>query len=73
MHHGMSDLSLLAAAIGMGASFVRVGFEDSIYLASGKMAKTNVGLVENVVLLIRQMGLDVATPDEVRKNILNVT
>ena len=60
MHHSMSDLSLLAAAIGMGASFVRVGFEDSVNLAPGKVAKTNVELVKNVVLLIRQMGMAVA-------------
>ena len=70
MHHGMSDLSLLAVAIGTGASFVRVGFEDSIYLAPGKVAKTNIDLVENVVSLIRQMGMAAATPAEMRKNIL---
>ena len=32
VHDGMTDLSLLAAAIGLGASIVRVGFEDSIFL-----------------------------------------
>ena len=72
VHHGMNDLSLLAAAIGMGASFVRVGFEDSIYLASGRIAKTTVELVENVDSLVRQMGMEVATPTEVRKSILNI-
>lgn len=70
VHHGMGDLSLLAAAVGMGASFVRVGFEDSVYLAPGKMAMTNVDLVENVVSLIRQMGMAVATPAEARDSIL---
>jgi len=67
MHHSMSDLSLLAAAVGMGASFVRVGFEDSIYLSPGKVAEKNVNLVENVVSLIRQMGMEIATPAEARK------
>jgi 3-keto-5-aminohexanoate cleavage enzyme len=72
MHHSMNDLSLLAAAIGMGASFVRVGFEDSIYLAPGKMAKTNVELVKNVASLIRRMGMAVAKPVEVPGSILNI-
>ncbi len=67
VHHGMSDLSLLATAVGMGASFVRVGFEDSVYMAPGKMARTNVDLVNNVVSLIRRMGMAVATPSEARK------
>jgi 3-keto-5-aminohexanoate cleavage enzyme len=67
MHHGMTDLSLLAAAIGMGASFVRVGFEDSIYLAPGKIAARNVDLVENIVSLIRQMGMEAATPSDARE------
>ncbi len=67
MHHGMTDLSLLAVAIGMGASFVRVGFEDSLYLAPGKMAKRSVDLVKNIVSLIRQMGMEVATPAEARR------
>lgn len=72
VHHGMGDLSLLATAIGMGASFVRVGFEDSVYLAPGKMAKTNVDLVENVVSLIHQMGITVAKPAEARKSVLGL-
>lgn len=71
MHHGMRDLSLLAAAIGMGASFVRVGFEDSVYYAPGKMARTNVELVENVTSMIRQMGMEIATPAEARQ-MLNI-
>ncbi|MFC1714468.1 3-keto-5-aminohexanoate cleavage protein [Candidatus Poribacteria bacterium] len=72
VHHGMGDLSLLATAIGMGASFVRVGFEDSVYLAPGKMAKTNMDLVENVVSLIHQMGMEIATPAEARKSVLGL-
>ena len=67
VHHGMSDLSLLATAIGMGASFVRVGFEDSVYLAPGKIAARNVALVDNIVLLIRQMGMEAATASEARE------
>jgi len=67
VHHGMSDLSLLATAMGMGASIVRVGFEDSVYMAPGKMAIKNVDLVRNVVSLIHQMGMEVATPSQARE------
>lgn len=65
-HHGMEDLSLLAAAIGLGASAVRVGYEDSIYLAPGRVAKTNAEAVAELAKLIRTMGLEVATPQEAR-------
>jgi len=65
-HHDMADFSVLAAAIGMGATFIRVGFEDSIYYSPGKAAKTNNELVGRIVELIRGMGLEVAAPNEVR-------
>ena len=50
----------------MGASAVRVGFEDSFYYAPGKRAHTNAELVEKLVALIRMMGCEPATPDEAR-------
>lgn len=67
VHHNMQDLSLLATAIGMGASVVRCGFEDSIYYAPGKKATRNVELVKRVVKMIRSMGLEVATPIEAKE------
>jgi len=67
VHVGMKDLSLLATAIGMGAAFVRVGFEDSSYFAPGKVATTNVELVENIAKLVHQMGYETATPEDARK------
>jgi 3-keto-5-aminohexanoate cleavage enzyme len=72
VHSGMQDLSLLATAIGMGASVVRVGFEDSVYYAPNQAAKTNAELVERVVSLIRQIGFKAATYDEA-KDILGIT
>ena len=67
IHAGMHDFALLATAIGMGASVIRVGFEDSPYFAPGKAAETNAELVEKMVSLIHQMGYQVATCDEARK------
>ena len=66
IHDGMRDLSLLAAAVGMGARSIRVGFEDSVFYAPGKVAKTNPELVEKAVALVQQMGFDVASPKEAR-------
>jgi 3-keto-5-aminohexanoate cleavage enzyme len=56
IHAGMNDFALLATAIGMGASFVRVGFEDSPFFAPGKAARSNAELVERIVSLIHQTG-----------------
>ena len=51
----------------MGASVVRVGFEDSVYYSHGQVAATNVEIVSRVVALIRDMGLAVASCAEARK------
>ena len=67
VHDSMPDLSLLATAIGMGASVVRVGFEDSIWYAPGRAARTNAELVAQVVALVKAMGGAVATPAEARQ------
>ena len=67
IHAGMEDFSLLATAIGMGASVVRVGFEDSVYYSHGQVAATNVEIVSRVVALIQDMGLAVASCAEARK------
>lgn len=65
-HYGRDNWEFLAAAIAMGASVVRIGFEDSAYLAPGKEAATNLEVVERLVQLIRAMGLEPATPQEAR-------
>ncbi|MBT8328403.1 MAG: 3-keto-5-aminohexanoate cleavage protein [Desulfofustis sp.] len=67
VHDDMQDFSLLATAIGLGASAVRVGFEDSVLYAPGKIAETNVELVEKMVSLVHRIGYEVATPDEARE------
>ena len=61
------NFALLATAIGLGASMVRVGFEDSVRYAPGKIAKTNLALVEKLVSLVQQIGYEVASPDEARE------
>ena len=63
----MKDLHFLGLAIAMGASVVRVGFEDSFYYEEGKTAPTNAFLVEKLVELVRALGCEPATPEEARE------
>ena len=66
IHDGMTDFTLLATAIGLGASLVRVGFEDSIFWAPEQAVKHNVELVQRLAQLVRLLGHAVATPAEAR-------
>ena len=65
-HYGRDSWDFLAGAMALGASVVRIGFEDSAYLAPGEYAEWNYQVVERLVRLIRAMGLEPATPTETR-------
>jgi uncharacterized protein (DUF849 family) len=43
-----------------------VGLEDNLYYSKGQHA-TNEMLVERQVRIIRELGFDIATPDEARQ------
>lgn len=66
-HFGRADWSFLAAAVAMGASLVRIGFEDSNYLAEGVRAGHNYEVVAKMANLLRAMGMEPATPAEARE------
>jgi len=58
---------ILTLAITMGGH-VRVGWEDNPYLDhSGTLAETNAMLVEKIVRVARELGREIATPDEARQ------
>jgi 3-keto-5-aminohexanoate cleavage enzyme len=67
VHEGMEDLSLQAAALGLGATVLRVGYEDGGYLRRGVPAPSNARLVEQLVTLIRAAGLEVANTTDARE------
>ena len=46
---------------------MRVGFEDNIYLSKGVPAKSNGELVAKVVRIAKELGREIATPDEARQ------
>ena len=45
----------------------RVGFEDNFYLPNGEMAKSNGELVEAAARIIKEVGKDIASPEEARQ------
>lgn len=63
---GRYQLPLAVHAIAMGGH-VRIGFEDNIYYHKGELAKSNAQLAERIVRIAKEMGREIATPDEARK------
>ena len=63
---GRYEMPMAAIGIAMGGH-VRVGFEDNIYLKRGVLAKSNGELVEKVVRISKELGREIATPDEARE------
>ncbi len=63
---GRHEFPLAAVAIAMGGH-VRVGFEDNVYIEKGVLAKSNGELVEKVVRIAKELGREIATPDEARE------
>jgi uncharacterized protein (DUF849 family) len=61
-----AEFNLAALSIMMGGH-ARVGFEDNIFIEKGVLAKSNAELVEKVVRIARELGREIATPDEARK------
>ncbi|MFQ5623033.1 MAG: 3-keto-5-aminohexanoate cleavage protein [Paracoccaceae bacterium] len=62
---GRAQMPLATMAAGMGGH-VRVGLEDSLFIARGQLAKSNAEQVEKIRGLVEALGRQVATPDEAR-------
>jgi 3-keto-5-aminohexanoate cleavage enzyme len=63
---GRAAFEMAAASIIMGGN-ARIGFEDSLYIEKGKLAKSNGEMVEKVVRLAREFNREIASPDEAKK------
>jgi uncharacterized protein (DUF849 family) len=61
-----AEFNLATLAIMMGGH-ARVGMEDNIFVEKGVLCKSNADLVEKVVRIAKELGREVATPDEARK------
>lgn len=62
---GRSQMAMAAMAAAMGGH-VRVGLEDNLYLARGRLARSNAEQVEKLRGIVEAMGRTLATPDETR-------
>jgi len=63
---GKNQLPIAAMAAAMGGN-VRVGLEDSLWIAPGKLAQSNAQQVRAARQIIEALGLEIATPDEARQ------
>ena len=61
---GKAQIHMAAAAITMGGN-VRVGLEDNLYMPDGSIA-SNPKLVEKVVTIAKEIGREIASPEEAR-------
>jgi len=62
----LHQFPMVAQAVLLGGH-PRVGLEDNLYLARGKLAPSNAALVEKAAKIIEVLGDEVATPADARK------
>ena len=63
---GAAQMPLATTASQMGGN-VRVGLEDSLFINRGELATSNAQQVAKIRRIIKDLGNDVATPDEARE------
>jgi uncharacterized protein (DUF849 family) len=62
---GKHQMAVVTQAALLGGN-VRVGLEDSLFIERGRKAASNAEQVVKIVRIVRELGLDVATPSEAR-------
>jgi len=62
---GRYEFPMVTMGILMGGH-VRVGFEDNVYLEKGVLAESNGALVEKAVRIAKELGREIASPQEAR-------
>jgi uncharacterized protein (DUF849 family) len=63
---GAGSVPMMMAALALGADGIRVGLEDNVYYNAGQLADSNEQFVARVGRLAREMGKELATPDDAR-------
>lgn len=63
---GRAHIPGICLAIAAGG-YIRVGFEDNIYYAKGRLAASNAEFVERAARMSKEAQLEIATPGDVRK------
>jgi uncharacterized protein (DUF849 family) len=62
---GRHQIPFATMAVMLGGN-VRVGLEDNLYIARGKLASSNAEEVAKIRRLIEELGYEIASPDETR-------
>jgi uncharacterized protein (DUF849 family) len=62
----LHQFPMAAQAVLLGGH-VRVGLEDNLYLARGKLAPSNAALVAKAVKIVELLGCGIATPNDARQ------
>jgi 3-keto-5-aminohexanoate cleavage enzyme len=65
---GAPQLQITTLSVLMGGQ-ARVGMEDNIYLSKGVLAQSNAQLVSRSVRIIRELGYEIASPEEARETL----
>jgi uncharacterized protein (DUF849 family) len=63
---GRHQFNMVTASACMG-SHVRVGLEDGLFIAKGRLAQSNAEQVEKMVRILGELSLEVATPADARQ------
>jgi len=63
---GRHQMRLITLGAILGSN-VRVGLEDSLYIAKGELAKSSAEQVKKIRRILSELSLETATPDEARK------
>jgi 3-keto-5-aminohexanoate cleavage enzyme len=58
---------MITLGLSMGCDLVRVGFEDSIYLPDGSVARDNAEMVEAAIAIGLLLGMEPASVEEARE------
>jgi len=62
---GRNQIPLASMGLAQGSN-VRVGLEDSLWIAPGELAESNADQVQKVRQIIEGLSLEIATPDDAR-------
>lgn len=66
---GADQFPMVAIAAILGGN-VRVGLEDNLYIAPGKLARDNAEIVEKAARIVSDLGFEIATTDQARSILL---
>ena len=65
---GRHQLPLSLVGLALGGN-LRAGFEDNVYWSQGVLAESNAQFVRRAAELVRMIGRELATPDDVRERL----